>query len=104
MFVIKETGQLHPYLGVVRFFFKACVTLKENRNDVSVMNMEDKTLAYVTWMPFKSPEQDKASGLYMVNNTYYETDKIISPRRFVNRCTLAKVRESGSYYVLELPL
>ena len=102
MFVIKETGELHPYFGIVLFFFKVCVTLKHNQNGVNPI--EEKTLAYVAWMTFKSPERDKASGLYMVNNTYYETDKIISPRRFVNRCTLARVRDSASYYVSELPL
>ena len=39
-------------------------------------------------MTFCSPEKDMVSGLYMVTNNFYERDRIISPRRFVNRwCT-----------------
>ena len=67
--------------------------------------MEDKLFAYVTWLVFRSPSKDKTSGLFMVNNTFYERDRILSPRRFVNRCILAPVAgKTSSFYVCELPL
>ena len=55
-------------------------------NNKSILKGND--VAYVTWMAFKTPEKDKVSGLYMVKNSFYQTDRIISPRRFINRCTL----------------
>ena len=105
MFVLKENNLLHPYFGVIHFFFKLYIILKcDNEGSVTTV-MEEKCYCYVSWMTFKSPEKDVVSGLYMVNNTFYGQDKIISPRRIVNRCILAPLGgNSSGYYVTELPI
>ena len=105
MFVLKENNLVHPYFGVIHFFFKLYILLKYNNEGSVTTVMEEKCYCYVSWMTFKSPEKDAVSGFYMVNNTFYEQDKIISPRRIVNRCILAPLlgKRSG-YYVTELPI
>ena len=65
-------------------------------NNKSILKGND--LAYVTWMASKTPEKDKVSGLYMVKNSFYQTDRIISPRRFINRCTLVPMGEKVYMY------
>ena len=45
---------------------------------------------------------EKKTGLYM-NNAFYEQDRVISPRRFVNCCVLASTERNNSYYFVELP-
>ena len=105
MFALKESNDIHSYFGVVRFYFKVYFTLQCNINGINQTGMEDKVFAYVTWLTFRSPSKDKTSGLFMVNNTFYERDRILSPRRFVNRCILAPVAwKTSSFYVCELPL
>ena len=46
---------------------------------------------------------EKKTGLYMMNNAFYEQDRVISPRRFVNCCVLASTERNNSYYFVELP-
>lgn len=101
LFVLEENSALHPYFGIVRFFFQVHLKLKDNYNNTVI---QDHVLAYVTWMTFHSPEKDKISGLFVVNNSYYERDRIVSPRRFIKRCTLVPVgKKSSSYNIAELP-
>ena len=69
------------------------------------MKVFESSLANVTSMCFKMPQIDKTTGLYMVNDTFYEQDRATSPTRFFNRCALAPTGRKGapSYYVTELP-
>ena len=60
-------------------------------------------LAYVTWMNFTSPEKSSVNDLFMVKNTYYEKDRIISPRHFINRCALAPITGKSYNYIAQLP-
>jgi len=71
--------------------------------DGTKTEVHENLLAYVTWMCFKIPAIEKKTGLHMVNNAFYEQDRVISPRRFVNLCALAG-KNSSSCYVIELPL
>lgn len=98
MFVMNDTNELHLYFGVVRFYFQIYI---KHKNDTG--KLQNCTLAYVTWMVFKSPEKDKLSDLYLVNDTFYQRDKIISPRKFISRCTLVRGEKKSSYYVANLP-
>ena len=91
MFVLKENNELHPYYGYIRFFFRICITL---RHDGQQEEIWEFIFSYVEWMSFRSPELDKLSGLYMVNNKFYEQDRIT---RFAGRCVLAPA-EKGSCY------
>ena len=101
-FVLKDTNELQPYFGIIKFFFKLYVTSTLHTTDSTKNKVHENLLAYVTWMCFKTPAIE--NGLYMVNNAFYEQDRIISPRRFVNRCALAPAGRSNSlYYVIELP-
>ena len=76
-FVLKDTNELQPYFGVVKFFFKQYVTFTlHTTTDGTKTEVHGNLLAYV----------------------------VISPRRFVNRCALAPAgKNSSSYYVIELP-
>ena len=76
--------------------FSFCITL---RHDGQQEEIRECILSYIKWV---SPELDKLSGLYMVSNTFYEQDKIISPRRFAGRCVLAQAGNGTSFYVVEL--
>ena len=58
MFVLTGRQELHPYYGIIRFFFR--ITIKHKQHELP---MEFIFLAYVTWMNFKSPERDELSGL-----------------------------------------
>ena len=104
-FVLKDTNELQPYFGVVKFFFKLYVTFTlHTTTDGTKTEVHENLLAYVTWMCFKTPAIEKKTGLHMVNNAFDEQDRVISPRRFVNRCALAPAgKNSASYYVIELP-
>ena len=99
-FVLKDTTELQPYFGIIKFFFKLYVTFTLHTIDGTKNEVHENLLAYVTWMCFKTPAIEKKTGLYMGNNAFYEQDRVISPRRFVNRCALAPARRnSSSYYV-----
>ena len=104
-FVLKDTNELQPYFGIVKFFFKLYITFTlHTTTDGTKTEVHENLLAYVTWMCFKTPAIEKKTGLHMVNNAFYEQDRVISPRRFVNRCALAPAgKSSSSYYVIELP-
>ena len=67
--------------------FKLFVTFTVHTTDGTKNEVHQNLLAYVTWMCFKTPEIEKKN--WMVNNTFYEQDRVRSPRRFVNRCALA---------------
>ena len=73
MFVMNDSNELHPYFGIVRFYFQICIKHKSDTG-----NLQNVILAYVTWMVFKTPEKDKFSNLYLVSDTFYQRDKIIS--------------------------
>ena len=105
LFVLKDSNELQPYFGIIRFFFKLCVTLTYDTSNGKKNEVFENSLAYVTWMCFKTPQIDKTTGLYMVNDAFYEQDRVMSPRRFLNRCALAPTGRKGaaSYYVTELP-
>ena len=74
-FVLKDSNELHPYFGIVRFFFRLCVTLTYDTSNGKKNEVFENSLAYVTWMCFKTPQIDKTTGLYMVNDTFYEQDR-----------------------------
>lgn len=80
VFVLKDENELHPYFGVVRFFFRCYVRLIFSMEGIENDVMKDTILAYVTWMTFAMPEINAMNGLYVVKNSFYERDRIISPR------------------------
>ena len=100
MFVMKENNELHPYYGRIQFFFRIYITLRQEGLQDEI---KEYILCYVKWMCFKSPEIDKSSKHYMVSDKFYEQDRIISPRRFEGRFTLAPAGKGSSFYVIELP-
>ena len=63
-----------------RFFFRLCVALTYDTSNGKKNEVFENSLAYVTWMCFKTPQIDKTTGLYMVNDTFYEQDRVMSPR------------------------
>ena len=87
------------YFEITRSFFRIIIKHK----DSAKQDLPLKTWAYVTCMTFKTPEKDPHSGLYMVNKSFYQRDKIISPRRFMNRCILIPSDKGTTYTVAELP-
>ena len=103
MFVLSGTDEIHPYFGIIRFFFRIIIKHKDTTKQDLPPKMCLKTWAYVTWMTFKTPEKDPQSGLYMVNKSFYQRDIIISPRRFMNRCILIPSDKGTTYTVAELP-
>ena len=94
MFVMKENNELHPYYGRIQFFFRIYITLRQEGLQDEI---KECILCYVKWMCFKSPEIDKSSKHYMVSDKFYEQDRIISPRRFEGRCTLAPAGKGSSF-------
>ena len=102
VFILKDENELQPFFGVVRFFFRCYVRLRFSVEEIENEVMKDTILAYVTWMTFATPEIDAMNGLCVVKNSFYERDRIISPRRFVSRCVPAPVK--GKTYIVNLPL
>lgn len=93
---VNHSNELEPYFGIVRYFFTV----------VAIVDQKAKhhELAYVTWLKFKAPNKEPLSKLFTVTKDYYSSDRIISPRRFMRRCTLLSPRVSESFYfVSELP-
>ena len=48
MFVLTGTQELHPYYGIIHFFFR--ITIRHKQHELENMPMEYFYLAYVTWM------------------------------------------------------
>ena len=65
--------------------------------------VKQHTLAYVSWLKFRSPDKDRVSKLYMVKKQFYVSDSFVSPRRFLTRCVLVSPNKRGDYFVCELP-
>ena len=75
------SNELTPYFGVVSFYFKA----------TAMVLQEPKVhhLACVNWLKFRSYGQEKVTKLRGVNHKeFYQTDPMVSPRRFIRRCVL----------------
>lgn len=87
---VDTTNNLIPYFGVVKYYFTAIAIID---NCVKVHH-----LAYMTWIKFRSDDPEPLSQLYMVTNRYFKADRIISPRRFINRCVLVPPKADSSYY------
>ena len=100
MFVLKENNELHPYYGCIQFSSESA-----SHCDMMVSNKKYGNAYFhmFKWMSFKSYELDTLSGLHMVNNKFYEQDRITSPWRFAGRCVLAPAGKGSSFYVIELP-
>ena len=103
MFVLSGTDEIHPYFGIIRFFFGIKIRHKDSTKQDLPPHMCLKTWAYVTWMNFKTPEKDPHSGLYMGNKSFYQRNRIISPQHFMNRCILIPSDKGTTYTVAELP-
>lgn len=93
---VDNTNELSPYFGIVRFFFMV----------TTVVQQQPKChyLAYITWLKFHSSNPDPLSQLYTVRKDFYTTDRIVSPRRLLRRCSLLSPRSSEAFFfVSELP-
>ena len=97
-FVLKDTNELQPYFGIISQTIFQTVTFTLHATDGTKNEVHQNLLAYVTWMCFKTPAIEKKN--WMLNNTFYEQDRVISPRRFVNRCALAPAGRNSSSYML----
>ena len=97
-FVLKDTNELQPYFEIISQILSHTVTFTLHATDGTKIEVHQNLLAYVIWMCFKTPAIEKKN--WMVNNTFYEQDRVISPRRFVNRCALAPAGRSSSSYML----
>ena len=58
-FVLKDTNELQPYFGIVKFFFKLYVTFTLHTTDGTKNEVHENLRAYVTWMCFKTPAIEK---------------------------------------------
>lgn len=91
---VDRYDDLKPYYGVVRFYFTMTVVIKKKP--------KLHHLSYVTWLKFHSQSPEPHSKLHLVTGNFYESDRIISPRRYLCRCVLAP-HKSSSFLVSELP-
>lgn len=94
MFV--DTGnELVPFFGIVRYYFTVtAVVCKHPRLHY---------LSYVTWLKLKSDHPEPQSKLFVTLRNFYQSDRIISPRRFLCRCVLVPANVNGtSHFVSEL--
>ena len=57
--VLKDTNELQPYFGIIKFFFKLYVTITLHTVDGTKNEVCENFLAYVTWMCFKTPALEK---------------------------------------------
>lgn len=89
---VDNAGELAPYFGTVRFFFKTKIVV----NGESLKH----ELAYVTWMKFRYSGPDPISHLYGVTNDTYQRDRIISPRRLLSRCVLVSPNPAASLHLV----
>ena len=48
------------------------------------------------------PQIDKTTGLYMVNDTFYEQDRVMSPRRFLTAVLLHPLEEKVHHRIMSL--
>ena len=69
MFVKVTNSDLHPYFGIVKYFFT--VTVLVNQTPIT------HKLAYVNWLKFRNSMPDPLCKLYGVSKDTYQTDKII---------------------------
>lgn len=95
LFVLTGDNSLCRFFGIVRFFFQVDVLLDSG--------VKQHTLAYVSWLKFRSPDKDRVSKLYIVKTQFYVSDSFVSPRRFLTRCVLVSPNKRGDYFVCELP-
>lgn len=95
MFVDSE-NKLVPYFGIVRFFFTVTIAVQQRP--------KFHYLAYVTWLKFHPSHPEPLSQLYTVKKEFYASDRIVSPRRLIRRCSLLSPKSSESFFfVSELP-
>ena len=93
---VDNADNLVPYFGIVRFFFTITVVVQKTP--------KFHYLAYTTWLKFHSLNPEPLSQLYTVKKEFYASDKIVSPRRLVRRCSLLSPKSSESFFfVSELP-
>ena len=62
LFVLTGDNSLCPFFGIVRFVFQVDVLLESG--------VKQHTLAYVSWLKFRSPDKDRVSKLYMVKKQF----------------------------------
>ena len=95
--VCENDESLSPYFGNVSFYFKATVVVDQKS--------KSHILSYIQWYKFRSKKVEPLSGLYTVKNKqFYQTDRIMSPRRFPCRCVLAATKPKAPYFfVSQLP-
>ena len=93
----ENDESLSPYFGNVSFYFKATVVVDQKS--------KSHILSYIQWYKFKSKKVEPLSGLYTLKSKqFYQTDRIMSPRRFLCRCVLAATKPKAPYFfVSQLP-
>ena len=77
---VDVNNELVPYYGIVRFYFTA-KTIVEGEP-------QTHSLAYVTWLKPRSSSACPLSRLHGVTGDFYQSDRIVSPKRFLCRCIL----------------
>lgn len=93
---VDRTNELVPYFGIVRYYFTA--------NAVIEQESKQHTLSYVSWLKFRSRTVQEVSNQYTITRDLYQSDHIISPRRFLCRCTLISTKPTDPFFfVSELP-
>ena len=50
MFVLSGTDEIHPYFGIIRFFFRIIIKRKDSAKQDLPPHMCLKTWSHVTWM------------------------------------------------------
>ena len=85
---VDTSNKLIPYFGVVKYYF----TL------TAVVDNKPKPhfLSHMLWFKLKSDDPDPLSKLYVATKSFDQTDKFISPRRFLCRCVFASTKCDGS--------